>query len=222
MSGEALTAEENAALERLLREIEAPPPLGQRPHPSHEEIAGYVAKELDEETARCVRVHLLHCEDCFEEVLGLEASREGERFWSALVTYVRSLTEAMVVPPAPMGVRAVGVEAPRQIRARILGDDGERFLELTVRYGPILSEEGTFYLVLQLPKGAQLGGRSVAILLALGEESVEWEEEVRGDVITVSRPFGPGPREMVQERLLEAALLRALGITIQEGDVLTC
>jgi hypothetical protein len=107
MSKGQLTDSERERLEDLLRETGVSWPVEQEPHPSPWVISSYVAKELDEETAGHVRVHLLHCEACLDEVVGLEAAQKP----ASLIQFAIAILKGLVPPPVvaqPLAVAAAG------------------------------------------------------------------------------------------------------------------
>jgi hypothetical protein len=96
------------------------------PHPSSSTLAAYCQGELDDETLRHVRVHLLCCDECFEVVHQLEQICEDERKGVSapalkglrqVLTVILTRLQRLAAPPAPaepLALAAAGEEQAPQ------------------------------------------------------------------------------------------------------------
>ncbi len=116
--------------------------VGAGPHPSSATLAEYCRDELDDETSRHLRVHLLHCDECFEVVHQLEQVFEREQeeslwegFPNAIVRLGKRVSEAVVSAisglelVSPVGAVPLAVRGPG-----LMNKSGEEGIVLRKRF----------------------------------------------------------------------------------------
>jgi anti-sigma factor RsiW len=121
-------SKEDELLVKYLREAApalAKAKLNLGPHPKSSTLAAYCQGELDGETSRHVRVHLLYCDECFEVVHRLEQICEDERKGVSapaeglrqVLTVILTRLQRLAAPPAPaepLALAAAGEEQAPQ------------------------------------------------------------------------------------------------------------
>jgi hypothetical protein len=201
-------SKEDKLLVQYLREaasvlVKAKLSLG--PHPNSSTLAAYCQGEqgeLDDETLRHVRVHLLYCDECFEVVHQLEQIRDEERKrvlapappegQGRVLTIMLTRLQRLAAPPAPaepLALAAAGEEEAPQT--------WELYEEAGMRVGVSVTSRSHLVVTLESERQPVAGATVTLERVGAGGAIVECargQTDVNGELTFGSLEEIPPPR----------------------------